>query len=106
MNLDNKVLVDRTLLEDVLENLNFQDGGQISALMSALAQDLSSYALVPVEPTEAMIAASAGTLPEYKPDDPEWDELEYEIVRAERHQDAAVYRAMIAAAQQPTGKEQ
>lgn len=91
--LDGKCIVDRELLERILFCYEITD----NTLQEALAQDLTGWVATVAKPSESMLVESAGELPEYRPDDPEWDQLEYEIVSAERHMSAEIYRTMLEA---------
>ena len=98
MNLDNKVLVDKDDLREAIQyvrevSIERSDWSLLyfaETLESALAQDLSSYALVPKEPTKTMLTTGVKehqlVLDNFG-NDCIWDAV------------AEAYRAMIAAAQ-------
>lgn len=97
--LDNKVIVDRQFTLELLDclDVNDPDHGQVAQKLHEImsVQDNTGWVATVAKPSESMLVESAGELPEYRPDDPEWDQLEYEIVSAERHMSAAIYRTML-----------
>jgi hypothetical protein len=110
--LDGKLIVDRETLAAIITivtscNADYAALGNmrgmtytmdaIQLMEEALAQDNTGWVATVAKPSESMLVESAGELPEYRPDDPEWDQLEYEIVSAERHMSAAIYRTMLEA---------
>jgi len=104
--LDDKAIVDREVFVGILDMARRGlDSGFFGEVFyqdfakgeQALAADLTGWAAVVVKPEGKMLDEAAGELPEYRPDDEEWDELDYEITSADRALAKATWNAMLEA---------
>ena len=98
--LDGKVIVDRELFRALYLLARNSDTGKmreedVVTCRELWNQDLTGWVATVAKPSESMLVESAGELPEYRPDDPEWDQMEYEIVSAERHLSVTIYHTML-----------
>lgn len=97
--LDDKVIIDRPVLETIREILRTIDQCPTTLAMvnKALATDLTGWAAVPVKPTKEQLDKAICPMPDYRPDDDDFDDLEYEMASHDRHEGKMYWECLLEA---------
>lgn len=98
--LDDKVIIRKSHFAEIcamLNPLNQEQDRVANKAMRLLAQNNTGWAAVPVKPTKEQLDKAICPMPDYRPDDDDFDDLEYEMASHDRHEGKMYWECLLAA---------